>query len=51
MDSVQLAVSKSPGLLRHSMLATDRLGGIQAAEIPLAMAFGDRDLFQSEGAA
>ena len=46
-----LAVCKSPGLLRHSMLETDRLGGIRASEIPLAMAFGDQDQFQSEGAA
>ena len=51
IDIAQVMVSKSPCHARHSMLAEDRLGNPATFGIPIAMAFGEQDFLQSEGAA
>ena len=50
IDTVQLMVFKY-AFTRHSMMADDRFGNPDTLHIPIAMAFGDQDFVQSEGAA
>lgn len=50
LDTAQLLVQHPPGLAYHSLVGDDRLGGPQASLIPIGVAFGDQDVYQSEGA-